>query len=52
MIHRTGKRASHTTEKYSVAIKPVETDNKEEETFTSLESNDHAVSYKISVRLF
>lgn len=49
MIHRTGKRASHTIEKYSVAIQAVEMDNKEEDA-KNLESNDHAVS--ISVGLF
>ncbi|KAI7892750.1 uncharacterized protein EV154DRAFT_418223 [Mucor mucedo] len=41
MIHRTGKRASHTTKKYSVAIQAVESDEKEDST-KALESNDHA----------
>lgn len=49
MIHRTGKRASHTTKKYSVAIQAVNVDAKEESDKAS-ESNDCAVS--ISVRLF
>lgn len=43
MIHRTGKRASHTTKKYSVTIQAVESDEKEDISKAS-ESVDHAVS--------
>lgn len=52
MIHRTGKRASHKSKEYSVAIKDTETDDREEST-KDMESNDHAVSvlYILSVQL-
>ncbi|KAI8068991.1 hypothetical protein BDF21DRAFT_345408 [Thamnidium elegans] len=48
MIHRTGKRAGHKSEKYSVAIKNTDTDDKERKKET-VESNDHAAKPEIKL---